>query len=97
MMTPEQYYNAGLIPLRLDRAIKPDGTRMTRDEIESHRKSLRSHERKAAQLKMPTKRDISKFRNSQQANLGMSRAPLPRRSCRQQRTHDDVSFAPLRP
>lgn len=66
-MTPQEYYNAGIIPPFLDRAIKPDGTRMTTDEIIARVKTLRSHERKAAQLKMPTKREIAKG-----TKLGMS-------------------------
>lgn len=72
-MTPDyqKTYDAGIIPPFLDRAIKPDGTRMTWDEIKSHVATLRSHERKAAKLKMPTKREIKRA-----TGLGMSMKEL---------------------
>lgn len=70
-LTMQQLYDAGIIPPFLDRSIKPDGTKMTWDEIMSHLATLRSHERKSTKIKMPTKREIAKG-----TKLGMSLAEL---------------------
>lgn len=65
----QELYDAGIIPPFLDRAIKPDGTRMTTDEIIAYIKTLRSHDRKAAKLKLAGKRH-------RKSGLGMSLAEL---------------------
>lgn len=69
--TMQEFYDAGIIPPFLDRSIKPDGTKMTWDEIKSHIAALRGHALKAAKLKMPTKREIAKG-----TKLGMTLAEL---------------------